>query len=303
MTGIPCRLVRGLIGVLSVWMLVPGGHPSIRAYVVGRDKIELREVSEKDLASAVEITFLGNCGFLISAGSTHILFDAVHRQADYPQYSTSDDAFRKMLDKEAPFERIDLMLVSHDHPDHVTADMAFQVLSHHPETTLVANDRALSGIRERNAAAYEKAADRIVSVTPEPASLKAVSVQGLSFKVFTQIHDPHTEELVSAYLLDLNGIRILLHADSDLDRNAADLAKLGLEDENVDLWFFTDRPHAALDKVMTTIIKPKSYVIMHNPISDARKYEATVKVYPHAIGFIAPMEKKIFIKKEEETSR
>jgi L-ascorbate metabolism protein UlaG (beta-lactamase superfamily) len=107
-----------------------------------------------------------------------------------------------MLNREAPFERIDLMLVSHDHPDHITADMAFQVLSNHPETVLVVNDRALTGIRER---------------VPD--------------------------------------------------------------------------------------VKPKAYVIMHNPVNDVRKYEATVKVYPYTIGFISPMEKKLFLKERGGFSR
>jgi len=297
------HVVPSLTGFLGIWILFQGVDSSVRAYVLSRDGIELRTVAEKDLSSAVEITFLGNCGFFISAGSTHILFDAVHRQADYPQYSTPEDAFRKMLNKEAPFERIELMLISHDHPDHITSEMAFQVISRHPEMVLVANDRALSGIRQKNPGEYEKALGQIVSITPGPASLATATAKGLTFKVFTQMHDPHTKELVSAYLLDLNGIRILLHADSDLDQNAADLARLGLDKEGIDLWFFTDRPHDALEKVMRTIIKPKSYVIMHNPINDARKYEATVKVYPHAIGFIGPMEKKIFIKPKEDALR
>jgi glyoxylase-like metal-dependent hydrolase (beta-lactamase superfamily II) len=183
-------------------MFLQGADSSIRAYVLGGDRIELRAVSEKDLASVVEVTFLGNCGFFITAGSTRILFDAVHRQTAYPQYSTPEDAFRKMLNREAPFERIDLMLVSHDHPDHITADMAFQVLSNHPETVLVVNDRALTGIRER---------------VPD--------------------------------------------------------------------------------------VKPKAYVIMHNPVNDVRKYEATVKVYPYTIGFISPMEKKLFLKERGGFSR
>ena len=303
MTRAGRRLIRSLIGFLSVWMFLQGADSSIRAYVLGGDRIELRAVSEKDLASVVEVTFLGNCGFFITAGSTRILFDAVHRQTAYPQYSTPEDAFRKMLNREAPFERIDLMLVSHDHPDHITADMAFQVLSNHPETVLVVNDRALTGIRERVPEDYEKMKNRVLSITPKPGLMETASVRGLTFKVFTQIHDPHTKEQVSAFLLDLNGIRILLHADSDLDQNAADLAKLGLEDEDIDLWFFTDRPHAALDKVMTTIVKPKAYVIMHNPVNDVRKYEATVKVYPYTIGFISPMEKKLFLKERGGFSR
>jgi len=202
MTRAGRRLIRSLIGFLSVWMFLQGADSSIRAYVLGGDRIELRAVSEKDLASVVEVTFLGNCGFFITAGSTRILFDAVHRQTAYPQYSTPEDAFRKMLNREAPFERIDLMLVSHDHPDHITADMAFQVLSNHPETVLVVNDRALTGIRER---------------VPD--------------------------------------------------------------------------------------VKPKAYVIMHNPVNDVRKYEATVKVYPYTIGFISPMEKKLFLKERGGFSR
>jgi hypothetical protein len=37
-------------------------------------------------------------------------------------------------------------------------------------------------------------------------------------------------------------------------------------------------------------------------LENGRKHEATVKVYPRTVGFVGPMEKKIFVK-QEETSR
>ena len=76
-----------------------------------------------------------------------------------------------------------------------------------------------------------------------------------------------------------------------------DLAKLGLENEHIDLWFFTDRPHDTLNNVMTTMIKPRAYVIMHNAVGNDTKLKKTVEVYPDAIGFVGSSEKKIFIKK------
>ena len=291
MIGWGIMLFHGVLAAQNSTGSVP------KAYFVSADGIEYREVTARDLESAVEISFLGNCGFFISGGGRNILFDAPQRQSNYPNSATPEDAFQKMIERTKPFERIDLMLFSHDHPDHITSDMAFRVLMSHQETTMIANDMALSKIRKRNPAEYEKTKSRIVHAVPAFGELKTLSAGGLTFEVFGQIHDDRTKEAVTAYLLELGGLKILLHADTTFDQNLESLQQLDLENKGIDLWFFTDRPHATLDKVMKTMIKPKAYVIMHNPINDARKYEATVKVYPNAIGFVGSMEKKVFIKR------
>lgn len=205
----------GILLGLGAWAAQRDAALPARAYFVSGAGIELKEATAGDLESAVKISFLGNCGFFISGDGRNILFDAPQRQANYPNSATPEDAFQKMIGRTEPFEKIDLMLVSHDHPDHITSDMAFRVLQNHPETTMVANNMAPSKIRERNPVEYERTKDRIVDATAEFGEM----------------------------------------------------------------------------------IRPKAYVIMHNAINDARKYEATIKVYPNAIGFVGPMETKIFIKK------
>ena len=72
--------------------------------------------AEGDLAP-VEITFIDNAGFLIAAGVTKVLIDALYEGNAYIS-SPPDMILQQAIEGDPPFDGVDLLLITHDHPDH-----------------------------------------------------------------------------------------------------------------------------------------------------------------------------------------
>src|SRR5215216_4933342 len=68
--------------------------------------------------TGLEITYIANEGVLISSGDKQVLIDGLHReyQRDYAFLPAAQR--EKIENAKAPFDKIDLILVSHTHLDH-----------------------------------------------------------------------------------------------------------------------------------------------------------------------------------------
>jgi L-ascorbate metabolism protein UlaG (beta-lactamase superfamily) len=95
-------------------------------------------------ASFVEVTFYDLSGFLIQIGDKKILVDALFGW--FPRYAPPQEAFDRMSAGEPPFDEIDLVLVTHNHPDHFSADVASGFLQENPETALVSTSQVVRSI-------------------------------------------------------------------------------------------------------------------------------------------------------------
>ena len=73
----------------------------------------------------VSITYIGNAGFLIQIENKKILIDALFKgfegTYELPQYIQE-----KLKLAQAPFDDVDLILVTHAHGDHIDPDMVLQ---------------------------------------------------------------------------------------------------------------------------------------------------------------------------------
>ncbi len=92
----------------------------------------------------LEVIALANEGFLLRSGEQAVLIDAFLSM----RYAGCDPLPKSVLDKlivaEAPFDGIDLALVSHEHADHVQADPARRFLAASPDTLLATSPQVLA---------------------------------------------------------------------------------------------------------------------------------------------------------------
>jgi len=128
-----------------------------------------------------------------------------------------------MLNLEQPFQKIDLLLVSHYHPDHFTPDMGFPFLMNHPETRMIANEHTLSLVKEKDPDNYEKVKHQIVNRTPEWGEVQEVDVNGCTIKLYLEKHTTDThldrEFIVTQFLIELEGLKILHMGDMYIPPN------------------------------------------------------------------------------------
>jgi len=169
----------------------------LMAYVFDETDYEYKEITTRDLKSAVRIYFLGGCGYFISGGGKNILIDALYKHP-HPKFlnvRTPEDAYKKMLNGEPPFQKIDLLLASHYHPDHFTTDRGFPVLQKHPETKMIANQYTLSLAMKDDPESYEKVKNQIHPLNLQWGEIRKISVNGCSIKMYIVKHttDDHLD--------------------------------------------------------------------------------------------------------------
>jgi len=274
-----------------------------KAYVFSGDSYEYKEISSSKIKSAVQIYFLGGCGYLISGGGKNILIDALYKHP-HPKYAmvrTPDEAYKKMLNLEHPFQKIDLLLVSHPHSDHFTTNMAFPFLLRHKETRMIANEYTISVVKENDPENYEQVKNQIRSHTPDWGKVKEITENGCKIKLYLVKHTTDVSQnkafIVTQFLLEIAGLRILHMGDMYLPPNMEYFDHFGFENENIDIVFCDNWNYEEGKILMNEYIKPKLFIAMHNRINEeGRYYQSILKSFPNTIIFTGPMEKKIFLK-------
>jgi len=253
------------------------------------------------------VHYIANDGFLISSPTKTILVDALFKNPfGYPD--PPEEIIEKMVQSQPPFAHIDLMLFSHAHRDHFEPETALRVLMKHHETICVANRAVCEELKEAAGEDYAKIKDRIRDINPEWGEIRRESIAGINMGLFCVNHaDPEKAYKTLAFVLDLNGMKVLHLGDLNPPANAEHFKNLQLHEENISLAFID--PFCLLDASGRTsvreYIRPREIVLMHLRPRDVDKYEADVKRhFPNIHVFRESMESKLFpIQQKREESR
>jgi len=134
-----------------------------------------------------ELIYLGNEGILIKKGKTKILFDPFFHN-DYGVYQlVPDDIKRAILNGQAPYDQISLLLISHAHEDHFSVDIVLSYLAKHPNVVLIAPEQAIEQLEALGLA--KSIRSRIVEINLEYGEdAKQVKVSGLNVEAIRIAH-------------------------------------------------------------------------------------------------------------------
>ena len=253
-------------------------------------------------ATTVEITYLGNEGFLLVAGDRKVLVDALVA-TDMPSYVDQAPELRQqLLEAEPPFDGVDLVLATHEHGDHFDAQAVGRHLVANPEATFVSTPGAVRRL-EREFAGFVTIGNRVHAVSP-PAD-RPRSMDGLGLTVLNLHHGKDRSYRTpdnNGYLIELAGMRLLHIGDTEV--TADELRPLDLPGREIDLafipsWYFDARPWKG---AVEAAIRPRETVVMHlaprfateSRTSNQRQSRERVprirKAYPDAIVFERPLE-------------
>jgi L-ascorbate metabolism protein UlaG (beta-lactamase superfamily) len=219
-------------------------------------------------ARGVEITHLANEGFLLSAGGTKVLVDALFRDG-LPEYARVAGAGREALETaRGAFAGVDAVLITHVHRDHFHPLAVARHLESAGDAVALGPRQAADSL-ERHAPQWPRIADRFVAVTPGPGERVERRVDGVEVLGLGLHHPPSRNQPVqhSGWLVRIGGRTILHLGDAGLDE--AEFAPLRLEDDRIDLalvpfWLLDDEGRAFLDRH----VRPGRVVAMHVPPGD-----------------------------------
>jgi ankyrin repeat protein/L-ascorbate metabolism protein UlaG (beta-lactamase superfamily) len=189
------------------------------AYWVGAGVIEkLRPGERTDPAAAaqpLELTYLANMGVLLSCGETKVLVDALFDEPNPEYRAPSPQTIEAMIKGGAPFDGVDLVLVTHDHPDHFDAALAARYLEARPEALLAAPADAVEAMR-RAAGDWAKVGPRVIPFDLEVGEKEERVLKGVALTACRTLHSGNRDAPMNLmYVIELDGRRVWHEGDTD----------------------------------------------------------------------------------------
>ncbi len=222
-----------------------------------------------------QITYLANEGVLIEYEGKRVLIDALHK-SDLKIYQFTQVAFRQnIIGKVAPFDQVDLFLVTHLHGDHFNPAMTIDFLEKHEESIMVAPNQVVGTMK--NIAYLD---GQIYRLNGTDKGL-VYEMDGIKINALPLIHSyPQKNAWIEnmAYLLDFEGLTVLHVGDAEfLPENLNRIQKAigkGVDYVLLPDWYFEDEKTIAQVKQK---IKAKKYMAMHVMVTVPGTYERRLK--------------------------
>ena len=251
----------------------------------------------------LEVTYLGNEGFLVRSGSYTILFDALFGTG-LPGYDRVPAPTAHDIETgKSVFAHINALFISHTHPDHFDLPSTVRFLKFHPATVVVAPDQVSEQIRKA-LTGDPRALSQIHTAPLKEGSITTHYEGGIQVGSFPLEHG-NVEN--AAYLVVLNGRTVLHIGDADLPMKG--LAQFGLSHRHIDVafipfWQLTEDPKRVRTEIGAEVIIPMHLIV--NPTTDSSKgYMEHVggrdgmlrqirSTFPNAAVFSTPLETRSF---------
>ncbi len=252
-----------------------------------------------DSDSALQVTYIANCGFLIENRANKILIDGLFIDG-LGKYDAPDEAtIDLMKTASSPFDDIDYIFVTHIHSDHFDAALILSHLKNNPSGKVICPQQVFDEL-QKNGKAFIDVESRIIKITPQPQKAITKKAGDLQFTACRISHEGFRNKHIenNGYLIDLGGYRIFHSGDGSVKKinkfHAIDLSKM-----NIDLAFlFEDFGITRFLDETKKYINADNYVFMHLPKGFSDEFFSPFEEDPTLINdpfiFQNMMEKKFY---------
>jgi len=228
-----------------------------------------------------KITYVSNEGFLIETNGKKVLIDGLFDKIEGNWCdSPSENLIESLKNSTPPFDRIDLIAITHNHIDHFNESVVVNHLLSNPQGLVICPNQVGEVLADNPN--YEKFSDRIISLTPLMYSDTNIVISEIPIRVMRFEHSHYMEEDSITgkkinrhrnvenlgYLFTVDGIT-MFHCGDTNPLNEKEYSTFSLNKEEIDVAFlerlFYARGAEGMD-IINNYITPKQIIIMHiNP--------------------------------------
>jgi len=241
------------------------------------------------------ITYIQNNGILISNGETQILIDGVLDSDSLEGWVKLEETEQtKLIAAQPPYALLDFIMVTHNHEDHFNQSSIRGYLDRNTHASLVASQEVAGEFSDQS---------QIIRVQIDSGTIAAVILNNiemniLSLRHFDALRNDYSTVENYAYLIELEGIKILHLGDADM--TAENFDNFDLANEGIDVVIisaFDQSVHLTTNNrdVILNQINPAWIFVTHLPSGNIQTITNDVlAIYPEAIIFDTPLESIIF---------
>jgi L-ascorbate metabolism protein UlaG (beta-lactamase superfamily) len=232
----------------------------------------------------VEVTYIGNAGFMITVGDNKILIDALYEGNPIPR-----EVADLLEAAQPPFDDVDLILATHIHHDHFHQNTVISHMENNPGAIFVSSPDVVELVAQ-----YTNLRDRTIpiQIRHRVGERFQLVVDGIGVEAFFLDHGGGTLNL--GYIITVDGRRLFHTGDMDPETvSVSQLQRLGLPDKQIDIVFvahfmlITESQHAhVLEGIQAKYVVPMHFQFTY-PEPD---YELMESYFPDAIVFRESME-------------
>lgn len=253
------------------------------------------------------VTYIANEGFLIKTRNGKVLVDALFggikgNWCEQP----SDSALKLLINGQPPFNNVDVVLVSHYHPDHFNEKMVSEFMVKNPNTLLVCPGQVNELLK--NNPSHNHFSERINIIHASDQHDTSFVVSDMQIRAMRMNHgsyfekDANTGEIKDRHK-DVEHIAYLVRTTNGTFFHSGDASiksfdrykESGLESEKID-FAFLDRVFMQPDgmQVINEVLKPEKLIFMHIEPARVDYYRNIVKEFPDIFIFSKPLEIKAY---------
>ncbi len=255
---------------------------------------ELR--SELPAAGELEVRYIANEGVLITSREKRVLIDGLHRKYDDAYAFLPDVEREKIETAKPPFDKIDLLLVSHMHGDHFHPESVGRYLTASP-TTVLATSQQVVDLLAAGFNGYGSIKPRITPIAYQLKQRHPVKLAGIDVVFLGVGHGSGRHATIQnlGHVVSIGGKKILHVGDAEIAPeifDAFDLEKQGIDIAILPYWFLT---HQSGQDLVEQHIRPKHVIAVHVGPDEADAIKRQViQRFPKADVFTTMLERRTF---------
>ena len=254
------------------------------------------ELSKPLPANGITVRYIANEGVLIAAADKQVLIDGLHREYK-PAYLFPPPEMQPVLENaRAPYDKINVLLVSHMHLDHFHPQSIGLYLKGNPKSVFASSGQVADEVA-KNFTDYEKVKSQIRPVTHEWKKSSTIDHDGIRIKFLGLRHSgeqfKHIQNL--GHVIEIGGKKFLHIGDADM--TAENFAAFNLPAEKIDVafipyWFLLT---ADGRKFVIDQFNAKQVIAVHIPPAEAEEVIQQLKRdMPEATAFTKMLEERSY---------
>jgi L-ascorbate metabolism protein UlaG (beta-lactamase superfamily) len=232
--------------------------------------------SEEVKNNQYRVISLGNTGVFIKSDKEGILIDGLFNNGFGKYDVPSSSTLKKIINSKPPFDKTDIIIFTHNHPDHFNSNLVKCFLTNHKDSKILAPSSVMQALNKKS---------DLNNVMVYTDSSKKICIN--AYKI-PHANDPGEEIEHFIFLLNIDGFKVLHLGDAN-DQDIEKLKGLMIID-TIDVviaprWFVTP-PNPSGINLLQKYFNPKNVIISHITRQEYNEYREYIKQYKFANIYI-----------------